>query len=84
MVILIEKGEVFTPAPAGRADLLLVREHIEKIGKVDREAVYRLDLETEVVDATDCLVVPGLIDPHEHLLGGSGESGFSTQTPNCT
>ena len=24
---------------------------------------------------------PGLIDPHEHLLGGSGEKGFATQTP---
>ena len=26
-------------------------------------------------------MVPGLIDPHIHLLGGSGETGFSTQTP---
>ena len=26
-------------------------------------------------------IAPGLVDPHEHLLGGSGEEGFSSQTP---
>jgi beta-aspartyl-dipeptidase (metallo-type) len=29
-------------------------------------------------------VTPGLIDPHQHLLGGSGEAGFSTQTPEIS
>ena len=81
MVIVIEKGEVFTPAPIGSADLLLMRDCVEKVGAVDREALARLDLETEFIDATDCFVVPGLIDPHEHLLGGSGENGFKSQTP---
>src|SRR5205085_1676470 len=31
-----------------------------------------------------CIVAPGFIDPHEHLLGGSGEKGFSTQTPELS
>jgi beta-aspartyl-dipeptidase (metallo-type) len=48
---------------------------------VDRRALLSLGLEIETVDARGCLVVPGLIDPHQHLLGGSGEKGFSTQTP---
>ena len=34
-----------------------------------------------MIDASGCLVTPGFIDPHEHLLGGSGEKGFATQTP---
>ena len=35
---------------------------------------------TKTIDAGGCYVVPGFIDPHEHLLGGSGESGFASQT----
>jgi beta-aspartyl-dipeptidase (metallo-type) len=38
-------------------------------------------VEVAVIDATDCVVTPGIIDPHAHLLGGSGEDGLSTQTP---
>jgi beta-aspartyl-dipeptidase (metallo-type) len=81
MVILIQNGEVFTPASIGRADLLIAGDLIQKVGAVDREALVRLDLETEYIDADGCFVVPGLIDAHEHLLGGSGEKGFSSQTP---
>ena len=39
MVIVIEKGEVFTPAAIGSADLLLVRNCVEKVGAVDRNHV---------------------------------------------
>jgi beta-aspartyl-dipeptidase (metallo-type) len=81
MVIAIENGEVFDPAPIGRADVLLIDNTIQKIGVIDREAIARLELQTEVVDATDGFVIPGFIDPHQHLLGGSGEEGFSSQTP---
>jgi beta-aspartyl-dipeptidase (metallo-type) len=35
----------------------------------------------DIVDVRGSIVTPGLIDPHEHLLGGSGEQGFATQTP---
>jgi beta-aspartyl-dipeptidase (metallo-type) len=81
MAIVIEHGELFTPAPAGKADLLVIGDYIQKVGAIDRDALLKLDLDTEFVDASDCFVVPGLIDPHEHLLGGSGENGFSSQTP---
>jgi beta-aspartyl-dipeptidase (metallo-type) len=51
---------------------------------VDRGACQALGVGLEVVDAAGCFVVPGLIDPHEHLLGGSGEDGFATATPAIT
>jgi len=37
-----------------------------------------------VIDASGCLVVPGLIDPHIHLIGGSGEKGFASASPAIT
>jgi beta-aspartyl-dipeptidase (metallo-type) len=81
MLTLIENGEIYAPSSLGQRDLLILDNRIAKIGEVDRRALASLGLEFEIVDASDCLVTPGLIDPHEHLLGGSGERGFSTQTP---
>ncbi|HYE73807.1 MAG TPA: beta-aspartyl-peptidase, partial [Blastocatellia bacterium] len=81
MAILIENGEVFASEPQGRMSVLIINDKIVKLGEVDRRALDQLGLEYEGIDAKDRYVVPGLIDPHEHLLGGSGEEGFSTQTP---
>jgi beta-aspartyl-dipeptidase (metallo-type) len=81
MLTLIENGFVYAPEPRGVQSILLAGDRIEKIGVIDRRAIESAGLDLEVVDAGECLVTPGLIDPHEHLLGGSGEEGFSSQTP---
>lgn len=81
MLTLIENGEVYAPAALGRRDVLILDRRIARIGDVDRAALSALEVELETIDASDCIIAPGLIDPHQHLLGGSGERGFSTQTP---
>jgi beta-aspartyl-dipeptidase (metallo-type) len=81
MAVLIEGGEVYSPAPLGRGSLLLVGGRIAAMGEVDRRAAERLWPDLDVVDAAGRIVAPGLVDPHEHLIGGSGERGFATQTP---
>ena len=81
MLTLIENGEVYAPEPMGHRSVLLTDGKIAKVGEVDRAAVEALGVECEVIDASGCIVAPGLIDPHQHLLGGSGEGGFSLQTP---
>jgi beta-aspartyl-dipeptidase (metallo-type) len=81
MFTLVEGGEVYAPHYTGRQDVLLIGGKIGRLGKVDRSALEKADLPIEIVKATGCFVTPGLIDPHEHLLGGSGEEGFETQTP---
>jgi beta-aspartyl-dipeptidase (metallo-type) len=81
MLTLIENGFVYSPEPRGVQSVLLVGDRIEKIGGIDRRALESAGLDIEVIDAGDCFVTPGMIDSHEHLLGGSGEEGFSSQTP---
>jgi beta-aspartyl-dipeptidase (metallo-type) len=81
MLTLIQGGRVYAPEPLGQRSVLLADGHVAKVGRVDRKALESLGADHEVIDATGCIVVPGLIDPHIHLLGGSGESGFGTQTP---
>jgi beta-aspartyl-dipeptidase (metallo-type) len=81
MHTLIENGEVYAPAPLGRRSVLLADSTIAAVGRVNRHALESLGVEHEVIDVEGCLVTPGWIDPHVHLLGGSGEQGFSTQTP---
>lgn len=40
-------------------------------------------LASQVIDATGCIVVPGLVDVHVHLIGGGGEAGPASRTPEC-
>lgn len=81
MLTLIEHGEIYAPEKRGENSVLIAAGKILKIGRVDRQALETLHVSIDVIDALDCVVVPGFIDPHEHLLGGSGEEGFATQTP---
>src|SRR5947199_6982105 len=81
MLLWIEGGEVYEPEPRGRASVLVGGGKVLAVGKVDRKAVEKLDPDYYVIDAAGRVVTPGFIDPHEHLLGGSGEGGFSAQTP---
>jgi beta-aspartyl-dipeptidase (metallo-type) len=81
MLLLIENGELYDPIPRGTKSVLIANDRIEKIGHVDRRVLDALGAEHEVIDASGCAVVPGFIDPHQHLLGGSGEGCLSLQSP---
>ncbi len=79
MFTLIRDGEVFAPEPLGRKDVLLAGSTIAALAEPGR---LRLDgLEAEVVEAAGRRVLPGLIDPHVHILGGGGEGGPATRAP---
>ncbi|HEX6289626.1 MAG TPA: hypothetical protein VFZ66_10575 [Herpetosiphonaceae bacterium] len=84
MLTLIQGGEVYTPEPIGVQSILLAGDTILKIGEVDRAALCALDVPITVIDAAGCAVTPGLIDPHEHLLGAGGEEGFGSRMPEVS
>ncbi len=79
MVTLIRGGDVFAPEPLGRKDILLAGGAIEAVADPGRIRVE--GLEAEVVDAAGKRVLPGLVDPHVHILGGGGEGGPATRAP---
>ena len=80
-VTLIVGGQLYDPEPKGQRDLLLCGDKVLKIGEIDRRALDRLGVDYDVIDARGRVITPGFIDPHQHLLGGSGEEGFSSQSP---
>ncbi|MEW8969640.1 MAG: beta-aspartyl-peptidase [Mesobacillus sp.] len=79
MLTLIKNGDVYAPDYLGKKDILLVDR---KIGFIQEEIIVPVGfVKIQVIDATGKKVVPGFIDSHVHLIGGGGEGGFRTRTP---
>ena len=74
---LIKNIHVYAPEDVGIKDVL-VDEKIIKIG--DNLPVIE-EYDVEVIDGTGKILVPGFIDCHVHILGGGGEGGARTRTP---
>ena len=55
-------GTVVSPQASAAADVLVEDGAILQVGRIDRDGA-------EVLDATGCLVLPGAIDVHTHVLG---------------
>ena len=79
MLTLIKHGEVYAPNYLGRKDLLAAGGKIVHIA--DEIEFLENTVPTAVIDASGQLVVPGFIDSHVHIIGGGGEGGFKTRTP---
>ncbi|TNM53346.1 beta-aspartyl-peptidase [Brevibacterium sediminis] len=80
MVILIRGAEICAPEPLGVRDILVEGSRIAHLGQVDRDIVAQLPA-SAVIDADGLTAVPGFIDPHVHIIGGGGEGGYATRTP---
>jgi beta-aspartyl-dipeptidase (metallo-type) len=79
MFKLIRNVDVYSPTPMDRMDILICND---KIIKLSQNIDFPIDkFDTEVIDGTDYKAVPGFIDQHVHFIGGGGEGGPVTRTP---
>ena len=78
-MFLIRNAEVFAPEPLGRKDVLIGFGKIIRIGESMPGEYGGLDVEE--VDAKDCILAPGFVDQHVHVMGAGGEAGFFSRTP---
>lgn len=79
MITLIKGGKVYSPQYIGKKDILICGDKIELID--DNINIQNSGLAVKVIEAQGKLVFPGFIDSHVHILGGGGEGGFKTRTP---
>lgn len=76
-MLLLRNLDLYTPAPAGRADVLIGGREILRIdADLHLPAAWG-----ETVECDGVVAVPGFIDAHVHVTGGGGEGGYATRTP---
>jgi beta-aspartyl-dipeptidase (metallo-type) len=81
MFTLITGGTVYAPEKLGRRDILVAGRVIAGIAE---EIRLPAEFKPRVISAKGKIVTPGLVDLHVHLLGGGGEAGPWSRTPEIT
>lgn len=76
-MLLIKNADIHSPSPEGQCDLLAGGGKILRMHPGIRIPRHYCD----VIDARNLIAVPGFIDGHVHIMGGGGEGGPSTRTP---
>jgi beta-aspartyl-dipeptidase (metallo-type) len=76
-MLLIKNADIHSPTPEGTCDLLAGGGKILRMHPDIRIPRRYCD----VIDARNLIAVPGFIDGHVHIMGGGGEGGPATRTP---
>ncbi len=78
-ILLFKNAELMAPGPLGRQDLVVAGNRIAAIGSDFNLAGSNLPV--TVIDCADYYLTPGFVDSLVHFIGGGGEGGFATRTP---
>lgn len=79
MIKVIKNIKVYSPEYMGIKDIVIVKDKIE--GIYENIEIPNNFINIDVIDGTGKIAFPGFIDAHVHLIGGGGEGGFKTRTP---
>lgn len=75
---LIRNIHICSPEDIGIQDVLIADSKIVRIAK---NLPVVSEYGVKIIDGTGKYLVPGFIDAHVHILGGGGEGGPKTRTP---
>ncbi|MBU1439296.1 MAG: beta-aspartyl-peptidase [Gammaproteobacteria bacterium] len=76
---LFKNAHVLAPEDLGVLDVLVAANKIVAIGKDLNPGDGNLPI--EMIDANGFYLTPGFVDSLVHFIGGGGEGGFATRTP---
>lgn len=82
MITVIKNVNVYVPEKLGKKDVVIVGDKIE--GIYDNVNIPNDFIEIKVIDGKDKILFPGFLDCHVHIIGGGGEGGFRTRTPEIS
>ncbi|RUR32086.1 beta-aspartyl-peptidase [Vreelandella andesensis] len=78
MLTLVKNAQLFSPEPRGLCHLLIADQRIAAI--LEASEPVNLGPLIPTVDLEGRRVIPGLVDPLVHYIGGGGEGGFGNRT----
>jgi len=78
---LLKNGKIYTPECVGIKDILVINDKIISICEnIPESSIHALDKNVKIINASECIVVPGFIDQHVHINGAGGEGGPQYRT----
>lgn len=76
-MLLIKNANVYAPESLGIKDLLIANGSIQAIeNNIEKNKLF-----SQIWDAQEKIVTPGIIDQHVHVIGAGGKNGFHSMTP---
>ncbi|MGC3875185.1 beta-aspartyl-peptidase [Halomonas sp. GXIMD04776] len=82
MLTLLRNAQLYAPEPRGLSDLLIADRRIAAIASAGQTLAN--GPQVKEIDLEGRRVIPGLVDPLVHFIGGGGEGGFGTRTAELT
>jgi beta-aspartyl-dipeptidase (metallo-type) len=82
MFLLVENAEIYAPEKLEARDVFVAQDRFAWIGNGFPAKSTLPGIER--IDGSGCLLLPGFIDNHVHIIGGGGEGSYRTRTPEIT
>ncbi|HHW56722.1 MAG TPA: beta-aspartyl-peptidase [Clostridia bacterium] len=79
--VVLRGAHIVGPIDLGKQDVLIAGE---KVAAIEPHIEMPVSWEYEEILLDGYILVPGFIDSHVHMIGGGGEGGYATRTPEVT